>query len=335
LNNKAKKGFAANKSSAANGSVGQLVGQAIDGISRTQGTALDKVPSEHAGILQIALIVALVCGVLGGLLIHTGQPLFGFGALAIAAIALVVAMYFLRPASHRAVNSVNLPSAGSSVPPQWSRVMLRTIPLAELRKLSEKLRVIRANAQKIYVDLLSVRVPKETIDVTCLRINVFVPDIEHAQYGEVCRLFIPEELQHGMDRPEECAITFRPNEGLTGRVFSIGEPLGARRRSDDSPWERVHVRGAGEAGKGGLPLTVAQSSAVNDGLRWIISFPLQMHSPDGIQTFAVLNVDGSGHDLNVDEMQRMYQALHDSVDELAKEMSIGKKFRARVIVEDV
>jgi len=318
----------------------QLPKQAIRELAKTQITALTKVPPEHAGILQIVWIVCALVAALGVYIIYSGNIWAGLIALALAIAASIAAIFALRPGSGFQDSTRN--PIAKSAPPKagedpWSRVTIK-LPILpdQLNDLSSRLQQIRNQAQTKYAALLATRgLAAASVVQDRLRINVFLPDTQAAIYGEVCGLFIPKDLHHGMKKKEERHVRFRPNEGLTGRVFTMKKALGALRNSATSDWQSIYLEGAGGAGDEGFQLTVEQISQIDPELRWIVSFPLQAKLGNALEIFGVLNIDGLVEPLIVEEMQSIYYVLKESVGQFSGELFKLDKRRVTITVEDI
>lgn len=308
----------------------------IDLVGKSQDKALERAPRKHVGIIQIALIAAVICVVLGAALIYKDQPNLGFGAIGLGVIALVIAMILIRPQESGTEQQVTprQPSPGRG---EWSRITVKLpIPQQQLNQLGDALQGIRQLAQTQYSELLRARsTPPRTVNPERVRINVFLPDTRDAIYGEICGLYIPKGLHHGMTNDQERRIRFRPNEGLTGRVFTMEKAFGALRESANTDWQMIHLEGLGGRGDEGFQLTLEQVSLIDPELRWIVSFPLKVSVDSVPHTCGVLNLDGFTEALNAREMQSIYQRLKDEVGRFASELAKLAQCRVTIAVEEI
>jgi hypothetical protein len=243
--------------------------------------------------------------------------------VALMALATVVAVFFRQRVE------------GPSGEPTWSRVVPKLpLPKSKTPALGVKLESIRTVAQARYKELLAKRGSGD-IRVDRVRVNVFLPDTEHAKEGEVCGLYIPDGLSRGMKDRDERRIQFRPNEGLTGRVFTDEQAFGAVRQDAGPDWTLIHLEGGGSVGDERFQLTQDQVSQITGQLRWIVSFPLTVKGSGGTHTCGILNVDGLDEPLLVDEMTVMYQALREDVKQFSEALGKLKQRRLSIIVADV
>ena len=300
-----------------------------DLLGETQKAALQRAPVQHIGVLQMTLIVGILGLVFGVLLLYQSQTGWAFGSFAVAVAAIVFAMVLVRPKAEPNVAgsiSARLDACKSAVPTNdpapWTRVTLK-LPLPEdrLQELGRRLQGIRAQAQARYAALLQARSPSVAAQSDRVRANVFFPDVSEARYGEVCGLYISKGLHHGMHDKNERGIKFRPNEGLTGRVFSMNIPFGARRESAQPNWQLVHLHGLGVVGDEEFQLTQEQVSLITKRLRWIIAFPLHLQVSGNAHTCGVLNVDGLDEAITAAEMEMLFQALRDEVAAFSKDLA--------------
>jgi len=311
----------------------------IEELTKTQQEALKRAPEAHTGILQISWFMCLLVAGLGGYILYLGNTALGFAAIVVGVIGFIVAMVLLRPQSSpnnlKAMPSA--PTAPKTRAGQWSRVTMKLpIPLNHLNDLSARLQQIRALAQTKYSAILMARnLPAGRIVPDRVRTNVFLPDNKDAIYGEVAGLFIPKGLHHGMKNEAERRVRFRPNEGLTGRVFTMEKAFGALRESADSDWQLIHLEGVGGKGDETFQLTLEQISLIDKELRWIVSFPLKATLDNVAQTFGVLNVDGFTEALSPDEMQSIYNTIKEAADQFAREVFKLEKSRITITVEDL
>lgn len=158
-----------------------------------------------------------------------------------------------------------------------------------------------------------------------VRANVFLPDYLDGQRGVACALRMPEELRIGMKGHPDENISFRPWQGLTGRVFMEQKDLKFAKTSP-APDGR-------ELFDDSFELTADQIRSLDPRLRWIVSFPLSV--PDGSTRKAagVLNVDGSDHQLSDDDLGLLWGELSPRVARFADELAALPKVRIKILAE--
>ncbi len=209
----------------------------------------------------------------------------------------------------------SLPKAGENRD-CWTRPMLQ-LPLgqtvvdnvfqvfdAALREASQALREVMPGAE-----------------ISKVRANVFLPTCDGVRAGDVCNLIIPRDelaasqgLQRNMQKHDELAITFRPNQGATGRAFVERRAIGvltqrawldekdSSKRKEIDRWAYVRLHpdadltptGDGvftESGKRGFEMTGFQNRRVADRTAWIISMPIFLKIDGTLEVVGVFNVD--------------------------------------------
>jgi hypothetical protein len=188
----------------------------------------------------------------------------------------------------------------------WVRLLPR-IPLPQdvLKNLQTELEVLRGSAATILADIGA------NISADLVRANIFLPDTRRAEVGQVCGLFIPKSLHVNMQDIKERELVFRPDEGLTGRVFVQEEAQGAIFTPGDHIWRRVTFFGAPPDPQNGFDFTLTeyQQKLISVRLRWVVSFPLKV--PDGREetTVGVVNVDGLDKELLPEKMKELFLRL--------------------------
>lgn len=311
-----------------------IAGKLIQAGERTQTTALGLAPQPHVAILQMVFVVVAGLGLLGGgYVIYMGNSAAGVIVLLAAMVLAAIGMYLVRPQGH----AITGPSAAAAKPlADWSRVTVKLpVPPGPLQELSDALHSIRSLAQGKYEALLRARQSQPAaIDANNLRVNVFLPDSQSALQGEVCGMHIPVSLHHGMTDEDERRIRFRPNEGLTGRVFTLEKAFGALRQAEDAQWDLILLQGPGGKGDETFQLTVTQVKLINPALRWIVGFPLSASVSNATQTFGVLNVDGLVEPLTGEEMQALFNHLAIDVKKFAADVWRVDKNRISIAVEE-
>lgn len=315
----------------------KVANKLIEAGAQTQTEAIRRAPQQHVAALQICAIGGTVGVLGGGLLVYKDQPAMGGLVLVVAMIVLVVAIVFLRPERSLGQDLAKAESVIGAKPlAAWSRVTVKLpVPPGPLGELSDALQSIRTMAQAKYLAILQARQPAIlNVDVSNLRVNVFLPDSQSAIQGEVCGMHIPTRLHHGMQDDNERRIQFRPNEGLTGRVFTLEKAFGALRQAADAAWQLVLLEGPGGLGDDKFKLTLEQVNLINPALRWIVCFPLKASVNATLQTFGVLNVDGLDEPLTVEEMQALFNQISVDVKSFAANAWRLEKNRISISVEE-
>jgi hypothetical protein len=298
---------------------------------------LPQIPKKQRTFVLLAALGCVLAFAGSIMLFRRGQDIFG-GGLLLATLALFAcAMLCARQPSVISAQPESLARTRKSPTPDWSRVTVKvrigeTLP----SKLAEQVRTVRSLAQGTYSELLGKRTsPPSQTDPDDVRVNVFLPDTGHVRDGEVCALFIPPDLHDGMKNKDERGIKFRPNEGVTGRVFTRQEPIGTRRTSATEEWQWIYLEGSARMGDGEFQLTQSQMQQIDKDLRWIVSFPLMGDVTGKQNTVGVLNVDGLSEVLTPAEMQVIYSTLKPEVGRFAECLAGLDKCRITIAVEDV
>jgi hypothetical protein len=310
-------------------------GTVLKHISDVQKRALDIAPSDQVGVLQITYIIACVGICIGSGLILKDHEQIGGTIIVMAFLCMAAGMYFLRPQQQRhASERRNAPATGGGAI-AWSRVTLRKVHLEGRQQISKRLEGLLNNARTTYALLLATRNSPITADIANVRINVFLPDTHDGDLGEVCGLKIAPEFQHGMLDEKERGVRFRPNEGLTGRVFTYSKAFGARRDSAEDGWIPVAFDGGRIDGGDRFNMSEDQINQINSAIRWIVSFPLTGSFMGEPQTYGVLNVDGLNESVTALEMAKLYQSLLPQVELLATDFFKFEKNRITISVSEV
>lgn len=172
-----------------------------------------------------------------------------------------------------------------------------------------------------------------------LRVNLFLPRSEGARNGDVCDLVIPthpqaapDGLQKNMQAVDERAVTFRPNQGATGRVFAEKRAVGVLthpawlnetdnvRQKEIERW--VYVRLHPEAdlskpgeglrtatGKSPFEMTDFQNRRVAETLAWIISVPIFLKIDEALEVVGVFNLDCLDYQITPEQLRRIYYSI--------------------------
>ena len=90
----------------------ELFSKALLGMVEAQKEALGKIPLEHAGVMQIAFMVAMFALPVAFLLIFKDHEKIGAVFAAGGLVALLVGMFFLRPSFSKAQTGTGKLSAG-------------------------------------------------------------------------------------------------------------------------------------------------------------------------------------------------------------------------------
>lgn len=191
----------------------------------------------------------------------------------------------------------------------WKRPMLQ-LPLREtlLDSLRQVLVAVVNETHKTLSDII--------IDSSKIRANIFFPTSEGVRHGDVCNLVIPrgegypQGLQVNMCDNSEREITFRPNQGATGRAFIEQRAIGVfvnpewldasdtAKRGNLDRWIYVRLHPFAdhsdiftESGKGSFEMTDFQNRRVVEALTWIVSIPIFVKFENSFEVVGVLNVD--------------------------------------------
>ena len=296
--------------------------------------SLRKAPPEQVAFIVISFLAVVVAIVVCVALIWKGEYVLGGVLAGVVVVLLGFGMWCISR-----MRSQQTPPGPAIKSPtaEWSRVTVK-VPIEpdKLNELAGRVRTVRDLAKTRYSALLRDRKsPPSQTDPDSVRVNVFLPDTRNVLDGEVCALFIPKGLHHGMKNDAERGLRFRPDEGVTGRVFTQQQPIGTRRTSAIEEWEWIDLEGTGGIGDNKFQLTQVQMRLIDESLRWIISFPLMVDVAGKPHTAGVLNVDGLSEVLTPEEMQAIYHTLEPTVKDFAKRLARLDKCRITIAVEDI
>jgi hypothetical protein len=322
----------------------------LKGLLEVTLTAIKNAPAWQQTVIYGLFALSLLSLIFLVITLIKGQYLYAIISLSIFAVSLIVAMIlgfmafglYLKhshPLGQGSGPSVpGLPAVSNLVRPSWSRVVPKIpIRLDKLEELNTILSEIRDAAVGKIRELRSGR--ENLIDKQHVRSNVFLARTDTVEeYGEVCGLFIPKHLHVGMQDTAERSIVFRPNEGLTGRVFTLGKVFGAKADPSDGrlDWTPVPLLDeGGDLDEEKFLLREAHEHLIHPHLRWIVSFPLKAEIGGPEKTMGVLNVDGLEHPLEEREMRELARYLTNMVDRFAKRAVELPKVKIAIFVEDV
>jgi len=177
------------------------------------------------------------------------------------------------------------------------------------------------------------------VDRGKVRANVFLPTSENVRNGDVCNLEIPRHdlaardgLQRNMRKGDELNITFRPNQGATGRVFVERRAVGVltnpswlnekdeakRKQIERWIYVRLHPQAdlsqpgdclRTERGKSHFEMTDFQNLRVAQRLAWIISMPIFLMTKGALEVVGVFNVDCLEYQLKPAQIRAIYYRL--------------------------
>jgi hypothetical protein len=178
------------------------------------------------------------------------------------------------------------------------------------------------------------------VDPSNVRANVFLPSREGTREGDVCTLAIPRHetyavnhLQRHMTDANERGISFRPNQGATGRVFVEGAAVGVltnpdwlkpenmSKRENLERWINVRLHpdqnldedqfksvGSGTFGQQ-FEMSHLQDRQASDRLTWIISMPIFLKVDDALEIVGVFNVDCLEHQVKPEQLRAIFYRL--------------------------
>lgn len=172
----------------------------------------------------------------------------------------------------------------------------------------------------------------------CVRANIFLPDSKDANLGEPCVLYIPKGLHAHMRDGKERDILFRPNEGLTGMVFSNQVPLAAKRTmvgEQLGSWERIDISTLKKCDEDEFFLNELHVRLIAEDLRWVIANPIKVQCGDRSLTIGVCNVDCLGAELDKNDLQNLHGHLRDRLDAIAEDVAKIPKKRLLIDINKV
>ncbi len=242
------------------------------------------------------LVILPFCGSILAIVLAGGLLAAGSSSLAfvLGVFAFVLLLVALPCYSYVVVRYLALQAPPREQPPgpgpqaqTWARRVPKFPLNADTRdELRQELEQIRNAAFQWLVR----RRPTLSLRPDHVRANIFFPDYTRPMAGVAFDLSIPPGLHIGMDGHPDEKISFRPGEGLTGRVFA------------DQDWrvaQMIEGSGGGPEIEERYRLTAEHKKLIHPELRWIVSFALNVPGKDGKRKAAgVLNVDGLTHQVD-------------------------------------
>jgi hypothetical protein len=160
--------------------------------------------------------------------------------------------------------------------------------------------------------------PEEVLDkppTPRLRANIFLPETNHIDKGDVCTLTIPktrdepeEWLQLNMEKTDELEIRFRPGVGATGRVFVDQCAVGAiATGKTDRKWEFVPLHPEDVVSSFVMPKQL--DIKVHEDFGWLISMPIIRRMRTRGETIGVFNVDCLNCRLTADQLKQLFPVV--------------------------
>lgn len=292
-------------------------------------------PFHIRALVVFGAIVPIVAVGMGGVLIATQNPGYGF-TLALVAIAFMVIVIFVLTrmveAGFRATAPAPAPeSLARSIPgATWTRIV-PTLPISEdiLNQVRERLEALRSS---VYFELQAIR---PSLKPENIRANVFLPDTNAVATEGVCELYIPKKLHVGMDALSESDrdraerernIRFKPNQGATGIVFTENRYHAARAiesGEEDYKWDERYS------------LTDTQKKDMHPDLKWVLSFPLTIQDGELPRAMGVVNIDGLGYLPKDDQLKGLVPNALMKVALISGLLAGGPKSRVAVTIEDL
>jgi hypothetical protein len=324
----------------------ELLKNVIDGHKTITLRALDVIPqSQRYAVYVLWTIVVLT--VIGGIIFRASTS--GLVLFLVAFVTIIISFFVLNKEANTSPEQLGQLTAGQVSGPTWARVVPK-MPISPPEKLNQfqislrelrNLAVTKLNEERNKLNEARKKGDPGQIASESVRLNVFMVNTDRvAEFGEVCGLFIPKQMHDNMDNFPDRNVRFRPHEGLTGRTFTLGEASGANAASDASgklAWKRFNLfpqrPGSDEWDK--FNLSEEQIAAIDQKLRWIVSFPLRYDGTGSDKTFAVLNIDGLDNKLTGDEMRLLAANIEPNVNKFAAELGTLPKVRIAIRVEDV
>jgi hypothetical protein len=294
--------------------------------------AMEKVPDELKIFVYLSGLISLLCIILAGSFLsfeRSDSLIIILMVVALIGIIIISVMAYKISKTKSFLKSPKLVSQ-----PTWSR-LLPKVPIdgklkddlyGQLKRIRERAHYLISNKDK-------------SIGLNQIRINIFIPDTKNANQGEVCSLHIPKRLHSGMKDKDERSIRFRPNEGLTGRVFSYNERLGTRKEKNskgEEEWIQVNV----DSGRSITPdeeykLTNEQLSLITDRLIWVVSFPLKIEYRGEEEVMGILNIDGLDKPISNEIMKDLANYVEKDVEALNEKLREAEMRRVIIDVQDV
>ena len=167
-----------------------------------------------------------------------------------------------------------------------------------------------------------------------IRVNVMIPDASNRTLEVPCVLKFLPDMYFGKYSEDETSITFRMNEGLSGRVFLYNQRLGTFYNGTE--WEKRKLDANGARINDELfPLTGNQKARISKDLLWVISFPLIKKADGRDNVYGVLNIDGLGFKIDPVQITELADYLQKDIDKFSKEMGIVQMGELVIDVRDV
>jgi hypothetical protein len=295
------------------------------GLAAITAATLKKVLDRQRVVVYASYAMTAIAALGLGIFAYLNQSLFAFLSIVVAATILIIAMWIDRSLTIHDLKAAAppAPAAPKRPDPTWSRLVPRQpLPDGKPAELAGYLGNIR-NAAFVW---LSTRRPELGLKPDQIRANVFLPDYVHPEPGDVCKLFIPDELRIGMNYEPEWRIRFRPWQGLTGRVFMEQKDLRYAKTFTTPEGEEVF--------DDTFELTAEQKKRIHPKLRWIASFPLSVSDGTRRKVAGVLNVDGLEHQLPEDDLKLLLGELSPHVAGFADQLAALPLVRIMILAEE-
>jgi len=280
---------------------------------------LKRLPSE---LLLVTIVFWIACDYLFEDV--TTATLVALVVILVLVAGLALLTYHLRLVP-KTMRSIAIDVSGLQESGSWTRPMLK-LPL-DPDAIGEVFAILN-NAQRKATSILH-ELGVDTVS-TPVRTNLFLPTSDGVRDGDVCNLVIPHDeqfakdgIQVNMENAKERFISFRPNQGATGRVYVEQKAIGVVTNPE---W-----LAAPDDGKGTLvrwhqeiPVQVHDNEmlfntsniqdrrAVND-LAWIVSMPIKV----GDETIGVFNVDCVKYQVTKDQLEKLLEELHPFASDIA------------------
>lgn len=197
---------------------------------------------------------------------------------------------------------------------RWSRHVVR-LPLAikYTRRIRGALRDAIADAFTALTALTAQGTEKPPTPK--LRANIFLPETDQIDKGDVCTLMIPktrdepeEWLQLNMEKIDELGPRFRPGIGATGRVFVDQCAVGAiATGKGDRKWEFVPLHPEDVESSFVMPKHI--DTKVHEDFGWLISMPIVRRMRTRGETIGVFNVDCLNSRLTADQLTQLFPVV--------------------------
>ena len=223
---------------------------------------------------SIVAIAALLLPALAG----SANAPYAFATFCVVTIALGTLTWFA------AKNPANF-----QIQREW-RVIQQPLHGDKLDTLEKKLRAVRGVAVDAF------KKAKDAGDAQTVRANIFLVDYRRAPEGVGLELRIPAQFRVMMVDPKEWDLAFQPGSGATGEAFRSAQPV--------LTTDRLY----------GVPpaLRDVYNQLIVSDLKGIISLPIL--DSEHASVIAVLNVDVCGHDVDYEDLNRVYDTVKSSTD---------------------